>query len=108
MEVFELISESLRATKKSQRKPLTHFSLASYKGTLVNSVDPDQTPQNAASDQGQHCLHYSDNSLKYDNDTKQPDTADIRNGPVQRVMVEESNRHKWAYGAKIKTTERTC
>ena len=28
-----------------------------YKGTLANSVDPDQTPQNAASDQGQHCLH---------------------------------------------------
>ena len=27
------------------------------KGTLANSVDPDQTPQNAASDQGRHCLH---------------------------------------------------
>ena len=27
------------------------------KGTLANSVDPDQTQQNAASDQGQHCLH---------------------------------------------------
>ena len=26
------------------------------KGTLSNSVDPDQTPQNAASDQGLHCL----------------------------------------------------
>ena len=24
--------------------------------TFANSVDPDQTPQNAASDQGQHCL----------------------------------------------------
>ena len=24
--------------------------------TLANSVDPDQTPQNAASDQGPHCL----------------------------------------------------
>ena len=23
--------------------------------TLANSVDPDQTPQNAASDQGLHC-----------------------------------------------------
>ena len=27
------------------------------KRTLANSVDPDQTPQNAASDQGLHCLH---------------------------------------------------
>ena len=26
------------------------------KGYLANSADPDQTPQNAASDQGLHCL----------------------------------------------------
>ena len=32
---------------------LIHLSLASHK--RVNSVDPDQTPQNAASDQGLHC-----------------------------------------------------
>ena len=25
-------------------------------GTFANSADPDQTPQNAASDQGLHCL----------------------------------------------------
>ena len=25
-------------------------------GTLANSVDPDQMPQNAAADQGLHCL----------------------------------------------------
>ena len=32
------------------------------KGTLSNSADPDQTPQNAASNQGLHILHtvYSD------------------------------------------------
>ena len=36
---------------------LTHLCLASHKGTLVNSVDPDQTPQYEASDQGLHCLH---------------------------------------------------
>ena len=30
---------------------LTHLSLASIKGTLVNSVDPDQMQQNMASDQ---------------------------------------------------------
>ena len=27
-----------------------------YAGCVANSVDPDQTPQNAASDQGLHCL----------------------------------------------------
>ena len=26
-------------------------------GTLANSVDPDQTPENAASDQDQHSFH---------------------------------------------------
>ena len=36
---------------------LTHLSQASHKGTLANRVDPDQMPQNAASDQGLHCLH---------------------------------------------------
>ena len=36
---------------------LTHLCLASHsiKRTMANSVDPDQTPQNAASDQGIHC-----------------------------------------------------
>ena len=27
-----------------------------WRGTLANSADPDQTPQNAASDQDLHCL----------------------------------------------------
>ena len=36
---------------------LTHFRLASHERDLANSVDPDQTPQNAASDQGLHFLH---------------------------------------------------
>ena len=36
---------------------LTHLCLPSTKGTLANSVDPDQTPQNAASDKGLHCSH---------------------------------------------------
>ena len=35
--------------------PLTHISLA-FCGTWENSADPDQTPQDAASDQGLHCL----------------------------------------------------
>ena len=35
---------------------LTHISLASFCGTKVNSADPSQMLQRAASDQGLHCL----------------------------------------------------
>ena len=35
---------------------LTHCSGRPLKGYLANSADPDHTPQNAASDQGLHCL----------------------------------------------------
>ena len=35
---------------------LTHLSIASFYGTLTNSVDPDQTPLNAASNQLLHSL----------------------------------------------------
>ena len=34
----------------------THLNLASFYRTPTNSAEPDQTPQNAASDQVQHCL----------------------------------------------------
>ena len=37
---------------------LTHICPRPIKGTLANTVDPNQTPQNAASDQGLHCLHW--------------------------------------------------
>ena len=30
--------------------------IASFSGTYANSTDPDQTPQNVASDQDLHCL----------------------------------------------------
>ena len=36
---------------------LIHIRLSSHKKTSANSADPDQTPQNAASDQGLQCLH---------------------------------------------------
>ena len=36
---------------------LTHLCLATLKGTLANSTDPDQTPRNAASDLGLHCFN---------------------------------------------------
>ena len=35
---------------------LTHINLSSFCGTSANSAKPDQTPQNAASDQVLHCL----------------------------------------------------
>ena len=35
---------------------LTNFALRSIKGALANSADQDQTPQNAASYWGLHCL----------------------------------------------------
>ena len=37
----------------------TGFITSSIKGTFVNSVGPDQTLQNVASDQGPHCLYLS-------------------------------------------------
>ena len=39
-------------------KRICHISCeADENGTLANSVDPDQTPENAASDQDQHSFH---------------------------------------------------
>ena len=37
---------------------LTHLWLASGKRDIGNNVDPDQTPQNAVSDQCLHRLHF--------------------------------------------------
>ena len=34
---------------------------------FANSVDPDQMPQNAASDQGQHCLTYKQLYFRHNN-----------------------------------------
>ena len=44
-----MISEGFNLIK------LPYFTY-SERHVCVNSVDPDQTPQNAASDQGLHCL----------------------------------------------------
>ena len=35
---------------------LTHVRVASFYGTFTNNADPDQTPQNVASDLGLQCL----------------------------------------------------
>ena len=45
------------------------------KGTLANSVDPDQIPQNATSDQGLHCLHTGisvQNRIRMNKSTRHP------------------------------------
>ena len=36
--------------------PVKKVICKTWTGTLANSEDPDQMPQNAASDQGPHCL----------------------------------------------------
>ena len=49
--------------------------LASHKMDMGNGADPDQTPQNVASDQGLHSLltgNYIRNSIKMIQDTGQP------------------------------------
>ena len=54
---------------------------------MANSVDPDQMPQNAMSDQG---LHYLQKRLQNIIMIKLTNTPyNIGNGPVQRFKVEE-------------------
>ena len=54
---------------------LTHISKRPFCGAWANSGDPDQTPQNAASDQGLNCF-LAENSIeiwiKMKNSTQQP------------------------------------
>ena len=45
-----------RAILITVRVPCRGVICKTWPKTLRNSVDPDQTPQNAASDQGLHCL----------------------------------------------------
>ena len=67
---------------------LTHCPIIELK---ANSVDPDQTPQNAASDQSLHCLHeffFFFFCYKY------LDAFSVGTGPVQRVDVEVPTENK--------------
>ena len=52
---------------------------------MAKSVDPDQTPQNAASDQSLLCLP----SMKHGDNKKKTTIPYIGNGPVRKVKVEE-------------------
>ena len=71
------------------------YAQCPVKGILADSVDPDQTPQTAASDQGLHCLHYIQDFYHILLIIKLTRHPPIGNGPVQRVEVEEYTRHKW-------------
>ena len=61
---------------------------------MGNCVDPDLTPQNAASDQGLYYLIHLGISIKqayHKNQTRHP----CLDKDMSEVMVEESTRHKW-------------
>ena len=88
---------SLVLTSKSFELQQTRFkpiyAQRPIKRTLTNSVDPDQTPQNAASDQDLHCLRLLQTFfLKHGNFKNLPDAHSIGKGPSQKA--EESTRHK--------------
>ena len=50
--VFLHLNQLLKLTET-----LTHLCLGSHKGTLANSVEPDQMPKKAGSDQVLNCMH---------------------------------------------------
>ena len=67
----------------------------SHKWDIDNSVDPDQTPQVAASDQGLHYLHLNAGiSMKHNNNNTNQ-THLLLEKDMYRVMVAESTRLKW-------------
>ena len=51
-----MLCNSSAVMKKKNTQLLTHLCLAPIKGTLTNSVEPDQMLQNVASNQGLLCL----------------------------------------------------
>ena len=51
-----LLSRAIEAMDGSVTAYQPIYAKRPIKRTLANNVDPDQTPQNAASDQGLHCL----------------------------------------------------
>ena len=55
---FELNVTDLFKIKRKQMRPYIFLSYPKYsdKEARASSADPDQTPLNAASDQGVHCL----------------------------------------------------
>ena len=76
----------------SETSALTHTGLASHLWDIANSAYPDQTPQNAASDQGLRCLFSwisVKNKIKLKNT---PESPKIENGLVQLIGMKKSTR----------------
>ena len=75
---------------------LTHLCLTFHKRVIIKQCRPDQTPQNAASDQGLH--HYLHEIQKFLSNTvraKTNHTPLIGNRLVQRVKVKDPIGYKW-------------
>ena len=51
-----MLPKSVRTYNKTEVRVWTAWLTVPFLGTLENSADPDETPQNAASDHGLHCL----------------------------------------------------
>ena len=83
---------------------LTHINLASYFfGTWANSTDPDETPQNAASHLGLHCLL---TGISIKNEIKKtPGSPKIESGLVQMIMMGKFIRQMWV---NIRLTVNCC
>ena len=74
---------------------LTHLCLASSKKALANSVDPDETPHDAASHQGLRCLLKGismRNIIKIEINIQ--DIPNFGNKLIQFGRMGESTRHK--------------
>ena len=75
---------------------LTHLCLASRKKALANSVDPDETPHDAASHQGLRCLLKGISVRNILNiEINILDIPNFGNKLIQFRRMGESTRHKW-------------
>ena len=74
----------------------THLCLASRKKALANSVDPDETPHDAASHQGLRCLLKGISVRNILNiEINILDIPNFGNKLIQFRRMGESTRHKW-------------
>ena len=75
---------------------LTHLCLASRKKALANSVDPDETPHDAASHQGLRCLLKGISVRNILNiEINILDIPNFGNKLIKFKRMGESTRHKW-------------
>jgi len=73
-----------------------HLSLASRKRALANSVDPDETPHDAASRQGLRCLLKGISVRNILNiEINILDIPNFGNKLIHLRRTGESTRHKW-------------